>query len=331
MIQGRPDKRLRAVVYDCRELLYSAPPDRSEDQAAHVRAGSALAWLGAKLVVVQDDANWMALIDPAGGHVQALPLPRGHGGRRLFDEHSGNKAFKLDLEACIRGSDDFGEWLLAFGSGSTPYRERVVELGSRADRWHALIHPAPGLYRAFRSDRAFSGSELNIEGAALLPGGRVRFFQRGNGAPRNGWLPVDATADICLADLWHCLRVPDWQPHLDNVRQYDLGQIVGVRLTFTDATFHADTIFFLAAAEASPDTYHDGLVVGGALGYFTAKGVPVWTVLQRQDGTTFTQKAEGLVFDPHNRRLGYLVTDRDDPTLPSCLCRILLDGPWPIA
>src|SRR5262245_57603151 len=127
------DPALSARVLARRPLLYAAGPEAADDRPAHVRAGSALAWLGGRLAVVQDDANFVALVRPFRGEVSPLPLPAGPGGLRQFDEGRGNKRHKLDLEASAVVPAKGGEVLLAFGSGSTPARERVLVLGPTGD------------------------------------------------------------------------------------------------------------------------------------------------------------------------------------------------------
>jgi hypothetical protein len=79
--------------------------------------------------VVQDDANFLALVDPATGLADAVTLPAGVGGRRTFSKAEGTKEHKLDLEACCLVDDPrrpARAVLVAFGSGSTDRREQVV-------------------------------------------------------------------------------------------------------------------------------------------------------------------------------------------------------------
>jgi len=127
LIPGYQDPALRARVVRSIPLLYADGAYAALDRPAHVRAGSGIAWIGGLLAVVQDDANFIALVDPASYDVRALTLPAGEGGVRLFGSDRGNKQLKLDLEACVALPDGpGGEMLVAFGSGSTPQRERIV-------------------------------------------------------------------------------------------------------------------------------------------------------------------------------------------------------------
>jgi hypothetical protein len=260
-----------------------------------VRAGSGLAWLGERLAVIQDDAPAVALVDPASGRVESRKLPGG----------GWDKATKLDLEACV--SD--GERLFAFGSGSTPRREQIAIV----DEAGARVVEAPAFYAALRDAADFAGSELNVEGA-VLSGGTLRLFQRGNGAPREGREPVDATGDVEWPALLGHLQTGSIPPRVSNVVRYDLGRIDGVRLTFTDAAGD----FFLAVAEDSPDTYRDGPVVGAALGRIGDAGAR-WARLVDREGKPFVAKAEGLAVRGDD---AWVVIDRDDPGVPADLCRV---------
>ncbi|MCO5165830.1 MAG: hypothetical protein M9894_05620 [Planctomycetes bacterium] len=327
------DPRLTARVRARHALRYAAGPAPALDRPAHVRAGSGLAWArtpaGRRLVVVQDDASFLALVDPAGPRVTDVPLPAGPGGARLFDDARGTKRWKLDLEACLVLDDGAGEVLLALGSGSTDQRERIVVargLGGPAPDVR-LVH-APALYARLRAEAAFSGSELNVEGAAL-DGDDVLLFQRGNGAPRGGLAPVDATCRLDARALLAHLGAPAGAPPAPRaVVAWSLGALDGVRLTFTDATAGPGGPWFLAAAEDSPDTYEDGPVTGVVLGVIEG-GAGRWAPLLDPGGRPLLDKAEGLALDPADPRRAWVVIDADDPDRPADLCEVALEGPWP--
>lgn len=319
---ARPTDALEATVIARTQLRYRGGAQPSEDLPAHVRAGSAMAIARTRIAVVQDDTNAVALIDRASGAVTALPLPRGEAGARQFGEDRKNKKFKLDLEACVMLPSHGA--LLAFGSGSTERRERVL-IVRELDREPTveLVH-ARELYRALRSERRFAGSELNIEGVARV-GDALRFVQRGNGAPKDGLLPIDATADVPIDALLASLRGEPVTLSLERVRPYALGAIDGVRLTFTDAWSDGrEPLWFLAAAEASPDTYSDGEVKGSAIGWIDADGSGHWCAIRDERGALFCDKAEGLALDPSDPSRAWLVIDKDDPDAPCELCELRL-------
>ena len=323
MIRSVRDDSLSPRIVSRRPLFYSAGADPEEDRPAHVRAGSGLAQFGGLLYIVQDDANFVAEI--SGETVTSIALPRGEDGRRLFSEADGNKERKLDFESCLIRTIDGEPMLLAFGSGSTAARCRVLFL--KCAVWTPRKSPetnivdASAFYESLRADKVFSGSELNIEGVALT-NGTVRFFQRGNGKGTEQDPAINATCEVDAEDLilhlLHGARVPEHS----NVKRYDLGDVQGVPLTFTDATTLEDgRILYLAAAEDSPDTYRDGVVVGTALGILETDGSSRHALIRSEDGTPFLGKPEGITVSTGANK-AHLVIDRDDPELPCELCSL---------
>jgi len=326
-IRARLDPALSATVVRSVPLLYADGADPSLDRPTHVRAASGMAMLGGRVVVVQDDAGFVALADPDTGRASALALPAGHGSARQFDDERGNKRWKLDLESCeVLRDGDGREVLAAFGSGSSPRRERVVVVrGIDSGDAEIVVADASALYARLRAETAFAGSELNVEGAARV-GGVLRLFNRGNGAPRGGLRPVDATCDLDAAALLAYLRDPSLSPPVPrNVTRYALGGIGGFPLTFTDAAAHGDAILYTAAAEDSPDATRDGPVAGSAIGVIRG-GEARFCVVSNADGSRYPGKIEGIL--PHAPGRPWFVIDRDDPSVPSELSEVVLEGDW---
>jgi len=321
------DRRLTAVVLSMTPLWYTAGADRATDRPAQVRAGSSLAWFGPRLAVVQDDACFVALVDPWRGQVDALALPAGEGGLRQFDDRRGNKRFKPDFEACAVLPWAGVEAFLAFGSGSSGQRESVAVVEASGQ---ARIYQAGGLYAHLRAAKTFSGSELNVEGAVFADG-LLRLFNRGNGAVRDGLPPCDASGELSAAELEAYLRDPGQcpVPELRGIVQYDLGRVAGSRLTFTDAMATTDGGFlYIAAAEDSIDVLTDGRVAGSAVGVVDQAQGCRWIELREADGGLFAAKVEGVCAVPGRKDRLYMVIDEDDPARPSQLCEIALAGPW---
>lgn len=331
MHQAQHDPQLIARVEERRPLTYAAGADPALDRPAHVRAASSLVRLGQgqHMVAIQDDALFLALIDPATWAVTAVTLPAGPDGQRQFDDLRGTRALKLDLEASVVIPTPGGELLLAFGSGSTPERERIliVEQVGTAEPALRLV-TASTLYARLRAP-AFAGSELNLEGAVLL-GTTLRLFQRGNGAPQGALQPIDATCDLNWPDLAAYLADPAVvpPPEITAITHYDLGHLAGARLTFTDATLAPGGILYCATAEDSPDVTRDGPVVGSALGLLPFDGHPHYAPLTTPDGQLLPIKVEGVLLDTTDPTRIYLVADADDPLTPSELLVARLLGPW---
>jgi hypothetical protein len=310
-IHARVDPELRAELGPMRPLQLSSRPGPELDLPGHVRAGSAVRRFGGRVWITQDDVNALALLDERSGQVEALPLPPGADGRRSFGEATGNKALKLDLEACVVLPDGR---MVALGSGSTRERERIVVV---AEQREVSLIDAHALYSMLREQLEFAGSELNIEGAVVI-GETLRLFQRGNGAARGELLPVDATGDLELAAFVRWLEGGPL-PSLAQIRRHDLGRVHGVRLGFCDAALLPDgRVAFVAGAEDSPDTYRDGAVVGCRFGIIDGDDVRTADILDA-DGTASLLKLEGLEFRCENGGAWEfdVVADMDDPESPT--------------
>ena len=333
---ARRDSQLEAHVTRRIAMLYDEGPSAAADRPAHVRAASGLSAFNEFLVVIQDDANWLALIDAAGIH--ALPLPPGPSGARIFSGDRGNRHEKFDLEACTTVPGENGHELIGFGSGSHVGREWILRVHEGASFGAALtttaVHERAGLavaaefvdatrfYESLRADDAFCGAGLNIEGAVAIDE-RIVLFQRGNAPARGGRAPVDATAEISWPALAAHLADPESvaPPTLENVTRYDLGTLDGVRLTFSDADRLGEgRILYSASAEGADR------IAGSVLGVIEPDGSAHWTELTDQDGSPFRGKIEGLSRDLRDARKIHFVIDDDDEHVPSELFEATLGG-----
>lgn len=295
-------------VLGSRALRYDAPAATTDDRPSHVRAASGLAVHGGRLVVVQDDASFLAVVTTDG--VSAIKLPRGLDGRRRFEIGLGNKLDKLDLESCVA----IGDELWAFGSGSLPIREKICRVHQAIPR---VIDAAP-LYRRFREA---VGSSVNIEGAARMRE-ELWLFHRGN-TGTNDVGPAVLKLSIDGLRAWLEGTAP--LPAIDEVVGYDLGAIDGERLGFTDAVAYGDRVLYLATAEQTPNAIDDGRVLGSQLGVIDTHDVRATPLL----GTTGAPvKAEGLALDPDRPGCGWIALDPDDVDQPATLLDVELSGPW---
>lgn len=321
------DPSLSARIESRLALLYATGGDESLDRPPHVRSGSGLAWVGRRLAIIQDDANFIALHDPAGGTTLPLTLPAGHDGKRLFDDVRGTKAWKLDLEAAVTVTVQGRPLLLAFGSGSTERRDQIILV----DQWsggapRVRLVPAPALYGALHAETGFSGSRLNIEGA-VQDGGTLRLFSRGNGASRDGREPVNASVDLDLAALLDHLDRGGPVPSLRGPVQYGLGGLGSVPLGVTDVSARDGGFLYAASAETSADATEDGPVAGSVLGVLAEAGLR-WTPVCEADGQPCTAKIEGIAPDLADPDLVWAVTDADSPDTPAELLGLRLGGNW---
>ena len=330
IFHGEWASELRARIQRRRGLHYAEGADEKLDRPGHVRAASGIARYGGRLAIIQDDANFVALLDPKNDVVRDIALPTGEGEKRLFDKGRDNKKHKLDLEACFVVESTRGPKLLAVGSGSREVREviAVVEPDPE-DRPSSRVVALPRLYQALREHPSFTTSEHNLEGVVWL-GTHVRLFQRSNGKVHEGKQPLCATADLSWPELEQLLLDPERAPlpRLENVRQYRLGDLDGVRLTFTDACRTPEgEILFVASAEASPDAFEDGEVRGSALGLIDEEGKVRMCPITDEHGQLARCKIEGVTLADAPGR-AYAVCDADDYECPADILTLELEGDW---
>jgi len=109
-----------------------------------------------------------------------------------------------------------------------------------------------------------------------------------------------------------------------------LGELHGIRLTFTDACVAGERAIFAAAAEDSPDAIRDGCVQGSALGLIEDPGAVRYGILREKSGCVFRGKVEGVTISRTEPNQLYVVVDTDDPAAASELCVVRLSEEWHI-
>jgi hypothetical protein len=331
-ITAEHDGSLHAQVTGCIEMCYADGPSDEDDRPPYVLAASGLSIFREYLAVIQDDANWLALID-ADQRVSAVPLPPGPNGDRVFTKSRGNQDYKCDLEACISVPGEHGLELIGFGSGSQAGREWILRVSETAgggkDRetpdFTTDLFKAEPFFAMLRAQLDFCGSGLNLEGAVAIDDERIVLFQRGNAAPCGELQPIDATAELTWSELRAYLADPERNepPQLKGVRSYELGQLDGVRLTFSDAEHLGGGRILYSASAEDRET---GAIAGSVLGILEADGSARWTELIDGDGAPFKAKIEGLTRDLHDERMIHFVVDDDDDGVPSKVFQAMI-GP----
>ena len=301
------DSRLGVRIAAARSLRYDRPAAPHDDRPEHVRAASGLAVQGGRLVVVQDDTSFFAVV--TGDGVSAIRLPRGVDGRRRFEVALGNKADKLDLESCVA----IGDELWAFGSGSLPIRDKICTVQHGVVR----VRNATPFYDRLREA---IGRAINLEGAACVRD-ELWLFHRGNTGPGD---VGPAVLRIPLAEMHPWMEATAPLPTIAQVDGYDLGAIGGHRLGFTDAIADGDRVLYLATAERSPDAIADGEILGSQIGVIDDEVRATPLVLTDQGPV----KAEGIALDPTRPGHAWIALDHDDPAIPAVLLDVELTGPW---
>ncbi|HLL25913.1 MAG TPA: hypothetical protein VK427_27435 [Kofleriaceae bacterium] len=275
------DPSISARALSARPLVYTDTVADTEDRPPHVRAASAIAARADELFVVQDDVGFIARVH--GDRVSSIALPRGAGGRRRFEVALGNKLDKLDLESCVF----IGDTLWAFGSGTIPIREHVVQMSLAGE---VRVTREEALYAGIRDA---VGGPINIEGVACV-GDALWFFHRGNTSAR---------------DVPAIVRVVDGE--VRSAEAVDLGRVGGVAIGFTDACAFDGGVMFIGAAEASTNAIDDGEVVARVIGVIDRRGIRIGP-LEGVSG-----KPEGLALQSPDR--AWITVDPDDPDVPTSL------------
>jgi hypothetical protein len=295
---ARPEELPPLHLHQLRELDLEEPS--RPGRPAHLSAASGVVRRGDFVYVIGDDEV----------HLGVFRLSSNRPGRLqrvlagdLPADHAKRSGLKPDLEALTVlppfEGHPYGA-LLGLGSGSAPERDRgfVCRLaadGSLADQPEELSL-AP-LYRLLREHVA----ELNVEGAATM-GERLWLLHRGASQEASNFV-VELSLERLLYSIRddRCLDVEE----LEAVRRYDLGDIDGVELTFSDATPIADQLLvFTASAEAD-----DGRIRGSVVGTLALDGG-----VQRLRTIDRRWKVEGVHAAIDTGVLDFtFVCDQDDP------------------
>jgi hypothetical protein len=297
-------------------------PQQHPRGQAHLSSASGLAQTHGLFYLVADDEHHLARLDLTGGPDGQAPISL----LRLFEgelplRKGQRKDAKPDLETlaalpplagCPHGA------LLALGSGSRPKRERAVLVALD-------LHGLPigrvaqvdlsALYAPLKEQF----SDLNIEGA-FVASGELRLLQRGNRS--------DAR-NACISFDWN--QVAPWlvgrrsaAPAPKSVLWIELGTVGGVPLGLTDgAALPGGAWVFSAVAEDTHSSYADGACCASAIGLIGPDGATLELHLlqgaPKVEGIAVQSQGDGWMLT--------MVTDADDPDVPSMVLQLL--APWP--
>nr|WP_294933755.1 hypothetical protein [uncultured Flavobacterium sp.] len=184
--------------------------------------------------------------------------------------------------------------IYVFGSGSTEKRNNMVEIDAKTK---AIIKTTDlsDLYLSMQSFAELPQDDLNIEGA-VYNGTEWFLFNRGNGA--KGKNIVFTIQGKNLTEEFNIINT-----------EIDLPKIKGISSSFTDAVLVDDKIYFLATAENTNSTYHDGEVLGSFIGRLDAKEMTVDFTKQITD----THKFEGLtLYSETEKEITFLLCEDND-------------------
>lgn len=285
-------------------------------------AASGLVKLGDWLYIVADDEVHLGVFqasDPGKGS-----LVRVLSGELPVDWEE-RKKVKPDWESLLHLSSELtggAEALLALPSGSKPNRITGAVIPLNADRSinESGIYAVDftPLYNHLNSKI----EKLNIEGACVL-GEFFYLFHRANKSREFNKLirmPLDILHTLINPQAAEKSQavLADAILQMVETTDFNLGDVEGIALAFTDATVLDGNICFVAAAEDSDDPYLDGPYRGAALGMMNADGKV--TFLEQLD---IDVKPEGLHVEIKNGAADiWLVTDSDQINIPAQLSRL---------
>jgi hypothetical protein len=291
-----------------------------EGRPDHLSAGSGLVRRGDNLYVIGDDELDLAVFSLADSEPgELVRLEEGE----LPTDVPARQRDKPDLEAVTTippfRFNPYGA-LLAFGSGSGETRDRAFAWSldeHGALRGFPRVVALGPLYGFLEQHVA---GDLNIEGLAVA-GERVALLQRGNSTGGKSQL-VYLSLDEVMTSLTSDFAIQ--ASELEEVHDFDLGQLDGVDLHFTDGDSLADgRIVFSAAAEREGDDHPDGGCAGSVIGLIAPDG----TLEQMERIDADAIKVEGVDAVLSDRLVhALLVCDADDIAVPSPLLSVTLPG-----
>ncbi len=295
------------------------------EEGAHPRglsflsAASGLVRTQGRIYVIADDEHHLAVFDEPAPHSPGRMIRLLEGD--LPASTKKRKARKADLESLAHLPAMPGlpsGALLALGSGSRANRHAGMLMPLAADgRLEGSVRrlDLKPLYGPLRDQL----TELNIEGSMVI-GDELLLLQRGNqGGGSNG------SIHLALADVLPWMRGETDDPIPGaSFRPYDLGTIEGTPLCFTDgAPLPGGGWMFSAVAEQTDDSYADGALLGAAIGVIDAAGN-----LQCMWPLAPGFKVEGIAAEGVDGMVVVtMVTDADDPEIPSQLLSVTLPPP----
>lgn len=277
--------------------------------AACISAASRLVCHAGRAHVIGDDELHLASFCNAHDPGQLHRILSGHLPRKAKPRKRAKPDFE-SLLALPSPMSDGRVTLVALGSGSRPQRCQAVAL--TLDVTGAPVGAVQrcdlgGLYRPLMARLG----EINIEGALVVGPDLVLLHRGGQGGAGNAavrW-PVQtlrrALAEGCVEDTPPTSITP-----------YELGQIDGIELGFTDgAALPGGGWLFSAAAERTGNSFDDGPLAGSVVGLVGADGR--LTAIHRLAQTC---KVEGIAarVRPGGTDL-CLVTDADDASQPASM------------
>ena len=270
---------------------------------AHLSAASGIVRRATYVYVIGDDELHLGVFDISSdrpGHLQRVLEGERRGPRGALEGEAGPRGAH---PAALRGQSVRRAPRPRFGIEDAPrprFRLRAEDDGGLADEPREVsLEPVYSLLREHVA-------ELNVEGAATIED-RLWLLRRGNSEVGSN-LVAELSLDEVMRSLRDDLTIDAHE--LEGVRSYDLGEIEGVELTFSDATPIAERLLvFTASAEAEDGTIRG--VPSSARSTSTAASAGCARSIGAGRSRACTPRSTRGVLD------FTFVCDQDDPDAPS--------------
>ncbi len=266
-----------------------------------IGSASGLLLNGTSLYMVSDNSHILYNYSLTDKKLEKINLaPKGHTGPL----ENVPKKEKADYEALTA----MGEELYLFGSGSTSARNTILHVDLQSKKVHPPIDVAD-LYVTMQEFGQIDAENFNIE-AVANDGNTWYIFNRGNGPKaQNGVFTLNGDITETAFQIVY--------------NEVTLPKINGAQSSFTDAVFVDNKIYFLAAAEKSDSTYHDGEVAGTLAGRLDPESMEVEFTQVISD----TNKFEGItLYKKHGQSLEFLLCeDTDSDAAESDIYKLTLE------
>lgn len=250
-------------------------------QIIGIGAASGLVYKDNSLFIISDNSSFLYQY-----HITEEKLSK----IKLFENSQQNipKKEKPDFESITLKENN----LHLLGSGSTPKREKSITYNLETKE--TCEKDLSRLYQNIKQTASIADEELNIEGA-LFCNKKWYLFQRGNsGVSKNGIVILGNNFEENNAVKFVPIQLP---------------KIKEIETSFTDAVIVDDKIYFLATAENTTSTYHDGEVFGSIIGRMNSKTFEIDCTLQISNN----QKFEGLtLYKKTEKEIQFLICEDND-------------------
>jgi hypothetical protein len=259
-------------------------------------SASGLVYHNNTIVAVGDNSSYLYEYTISNEKLERYPLQENAQENTL-------KKIKKDFEAITQ----FEDTIYVFGSGSTENRNTMVQVDAKTKKV-ITTQDLSMLYASMQSFGEINPEDFNLEGA-IYNGENWFLFNRSNGKKSKN--AIFTISGKNLTDEFSILH-----------NKFKLPKIKGVETSFTDAILVGDQIYFLATAEATESTYHDGEVLGSIIGQIDVAKMK----LKSYKIISKTNKLEGITLvEETPETISFLLCeDNDTEVLESNIYKITL-------